>query len=90
MIDASLWARKLAQARDAAVERDPELGTGFQRRAEDVVREVQLDAIRQALRTAQEIMDAARPGQRHGLGKVVDAISDLALVVAAPRPKRGT
>ncbi len=59
MIDAGQWAKRLHDEALAGRERDQEIGTGFLRRSEGVIRLAQLDAIRQCLRIAHQVMDTA-------------------------------
>jgi hypothetical protein len=90
MIDASQWAKRLRMARSESIARDPEVETGFVRRAEGVVRDSQLDTINQCLRIAHQLMNQAPRLQRIGIGKVVDALSDLAIdVKRRGAPKQG-
>ncbi len=90
MIDASQWAKRLRLARSECVGRGAEVDAGSLMWAQDVIREAQIDALGQALRAVHQVMDAARPIQHLGLGKAVDALSDLTLDVAKQRSKRAT
>lgn len=92
MIDARQWAKRLHQETKSSIERDPDIGTGFIIRTEEVVREIQLDAISQCMRLTQQLMDVAPRPHPIGMGLVLDRISDLALDVkqrVTPKPGDG-
>ncbi len=90
MIDASQWAKNLREDLRTSIQSDPEIGTGFMRRAEEVIRRAQLDAINQCLRITHQQMNGAPRQQRLGMGLVVDKVADLALdVKQRVTPKQG-
>ncbi len=89
MTSAREWARLIDLARVAAVTRDDHISAGFVDRAEAIVRDARLDALTEALRRTQRLMDAAPIRHRASVGMIVDLLSDMVLDEAGNQPRSG-